>query len=162
MNREQAKLLSRGLNDGSEHIRPQSASPDSRGAREQLLQKEQDRFEMRLADAALAYDKRHSAWPAPGWFTKHKLKFRENMAKLYPVSQEDPPCKHWEKRMGDSSYLPSMRKLWEGRLREWVRQYPYLGSPSHPCGCYECAGGRPPVVDDWGFSEEMVTPYGME
>ena len=144
MNRAEA-LQRAGNEEGGSKTRHHE--PDTRPMKQQIEEKEFNNFDKRMAQAALKFDKLHSKWPDPQWFTGHRSNFRKAMNERYTDDTfMNPPCKHWEASLGVSGDAPLalvLGAVWRASVRDWALEHPYLASPSSPCQCRKCMPNSP-------------------
>ena len=167
MNRKEAYSLASNRDREASAGKARHENPDDRPAWKQLETKERANFEGRIAQAAKDYDTKTGEWPAEEWFRRHRNRFYARLdAENSYDKYTNPPCKNWEARLGprlDADVLSALRSCWDGSVRQWAQQHPYLASPSAPCECVVCSPNLPrqryndPV--EW---PALVSPFGDE
>jgi hypothetical protein len=136
--RDEADALLRARRTNSENKRPQSSEADSRPVKALIAEVEHGHFEEAMARAARLFERKHGHWPFPEWFKRHRARFVARLNRQLDTPRVDPPCKHWARGLEGSPLLPGMLRLWEANLHDFALRYPYLASPSAPCGCHGC------------------------
>lgn len=154
MNRDTAaSLLAERAESERDTSKPQHPNPDRRMPADIMRELELDRFEKRLAEAGMSEEAVTGQWPLPSWFSRHRRRFAEHMARRYSRPGAEPPCKHWERDIKCSSDMRAiLREVWTACLPKWAMQYEYLAAPGRKCGCRKCSPpAKDPIKDyDWG------------